>query len=122
MAQDRIQLEGMVFHGFHGVNPAERETGQPFVVDLDVHTDLRPAGLSDDLQDTVSYSALYSLVKQVLEGPPRDLLESVAENIARRVLDEYDVDAVRVRVKKPEAPIKGAILAGAAVEIFRERV
>ena len=121
MGQDRILLEGMVFYGFHGVNLAERETGQRFLVDLDVTRDLRPAGLSDDIEDTVSYAHLYRLVKEVVEGPPRNLLETLAETIAQRVLDEHDVEAVRVRVKKPEAPIKGSVLAGAGVEVFREK-
>jgi dihydroneopterin aldolase len=121
LAHDKIQLEGMVFYGYHGVNPAEREAGQRFVVDLEVQRDLRAAGLSDDPADTVSYSDLYRLVKEVVEGPGRNLLEHVAETIARRVLDECQVDAVRVKVKKPEAPIKGSILRHAAVEIVRER-
>ena len=121
MGQDMILLEGMVFYGFHGVNLAERETGQRFLVDLDVTRDLRPAGLSDDIEDTVSYAHLYRLVKEVVEGPPRNLLETLAETIAQRVLDEHDVEAVRVRVKKPEAPIKGSVLAGAGVEVFREK-
>lgn len=121
MAPDAIQLEGMVFFGFHGVNPAEKDAGQRFVVDLEVHRDLRAAGLSDDLADTVSYAHLYRLVKEIVEGPGSNLLERVAETIAQRVLDEYQVDAVRVRVKKPEAPIKGSDLRHAAVEIFRER-
>ena len=118
---DKIQLEGMVFYGFHGVDPAEQQVGQRFVVDLEVERDLRPAGLSDDLADTVSYSDLYRLVKDVLEGPSRRLLENLAETVAQRVLDEYEVDAVRVSVKKPEVPIKGSVLAHAAVEILRER-
>ena len=52
-AEDRILLEGMVFHGRHGTLPAERELGQPFVVDLELRLNLRPAGLSDDLEQTV---------------------------------------------------------------------
>ena len=111
----------MVFYGFHGVNPAEQELGQRFVVDLEVQRDLRPAGLSDDPGDTLSYVHLYRLVKEVAEGPSRRLLESLAETISQRVLDEFDVDAVKVRVRKPEAPIKGSILAYAGVEVYRRR-
>ena len=121
MVPDRIQLEGMVFYGFHGASPAEQELGQRFVVDVEVHRDLRAAGLSDDLRDTTSYSHLYRLVKEVLEGPPRNLLESVAETIAQRVLEAFEVDAVRVKVKKPEVAIKGSILKHASVEVFRQR-
>ncbi len=121
MTRDSIQLKGMVFYGYHGANPEEQKLGQRFVVDLEVRRDLRPAGLSDNLDDTVSYAALYRVVKEVVEGPSRNLLESVAETIAQRVLDGYDVDAVRVKVMKPEAPIKGSVLQHAAVEVFRER-
>jgi dihydroneopterin aldolase len=121
VAPDKIQLEGMVFYAFHGVGPAEREVGQRFVVDLEVERDLRPAGLSDDLRDTVSYSQLYRLVKDILEGPSRKLLENLAETIANRVLSEFQIDAVRVKVKKPEAPVKGSILAHASVEVFRKK-
>ena len=121
MESDRIHLEGMVFYGFHGVSPAEQEVGQRFVVDLEARRDLRAAGLSDDLRDTVSYSHLYREVKQVVEGSSRKLLESLAEAIAKRILDEFDVESVRIMVKKPEAPIKGSVLSYAGVEVFRER-
>ena len=118
---DRVLLKGMVFYGHHGVRPQEKDLGQPFVVDLEAELDLGVAGRSDNLDDTVSYTLLYRLVKEIVEGPGSNLLERVAETIAQRVLDEYQVDAVRVRVKKPEAPIKGSDLRHAAVEIFRER-
>jgi dihydroneopterin aldolase len=121
VARDKIMLRGMMFYGFHGASSAEQEVGQRFVVDLDVYCDLREPGATDDLADTISYSKLFRLAKQVLEGTRRKLLEKVAETIAQRVLDEYPVDAVRVKVMKPEVPIKGSILAHAAVEIFRER-
>lgn len=121
MARDKIMLRGMVFYGFHGASSAEQEVGQRFVVDLDVYCDLREPGTTDDLADTISYSKLFRLAKQVLEGTRRTLLEKVAETIAQRVLNEYPVDAIRVKVMKPEVPIKGSILSHAAVEIFRER-
>ena len=118
---DKIQLEGMIFYGHHGASPAEQEVGQRFVVDLEAHRDLSAAGRSDELGDTVSYSEVFRLVKEIVEGPRRKLLENLAETIAERVLQGFDVDAVRVRIKKPEVPMKGSILAHAAVEILRSR-
>jgi 7,8-dihydroneopterin aldolase/epimerase/oxygenase len=53
IVEDRILLESMIFYGNHGTLPAERELGQPFVVDVELHLDLQPAGLSDDLAQTV---------------------------------------------------------------------
>ena len=120
MPQDKIELKGMTFYGFHGVNPAEKELGQRFVVDLDIFTDLTKAGRTDDLGDTVDYSEVYRGIRDIVEGPSHNLLESVAAAIAERVLAAHDVEAVRVRLRKPEVPMKGSVLTHAAVEIYRE--
>ncbi len=118
---DRIILEGMEFYGFHGANPEERALGQPYVVDLAVELDLRRPGGSDRLEDTVSYSHLYRTVKLVMEGESKNLLEATAQTIADRVLTEFPVKGVRVRVKKPRPPIRGSVIDNAAVEIYRCR-
>ena len=118
--RDKIELRGMTFYGFHGVNPAEKELGQRFIVDLDIFTDLAEAGRTDDLADTVDYSEIYQGIRDVVEGPSRNLLESVAAAIAERALAHHGVEAVTVRLRKPEVPMKGSILTHAAVEIYRE--
>ncbi len=121
-AHDRIILEGMVFHGRHGTLPAERELGQPFVVDVELRLDLRPAGISDDLTKTVDYGEVHRLAKQVVEGEPAGLTETVAERIADATLEEHPlVEAVRVKVKKPHVRLDDTVLAGSAVEIQRRR-
>ena len=117
---DKIILKGMAFYGFHGMNPAEQELGQRFIVDLTATLDLSKAGMSDTLEDTVSYTRLYQTVRDVMEGPSRKLLENAAETIARRLLDEQNVTAVRIRIKKPEVPMRGSVLDYAAVEIVRK--
>ena len=116
---DRIVLEGMQFYGFHGVNAEEKSLGQPYVVDLAVEMDLSIPGKSDRLEDTVSYTHLYRSVRKVIEGESRNLLEAAAENVAIRILDEFPVKAVQVRVKKPRPPIKGSFVENAVVEIYR---
>ena len=121
LAEDRIVLKGMQFYGFHGVNPEERVMGQPYLVDLVAELDLSQAGRTDRLADTVSYTHLYRQVKEVLEGQPLDLLESLAQAVADRVLEEGQVAAVEVIVKKPHPPIKGSVIDYAAVEIRRAR-
>jgi|TARA_B100001013_G_scaffold337743_1_gene258123 dihydroneopterin aldolase len=118
---DRIVLEGMQFYGFHGVNAEEKSLGQPYVVDLAVEMDLSIPGKSDRLEDTVSYTHLYRSVRKVIEGESRNLLEAAAENVAIRILDEFPVKAVQVRVKKPRPPIKGSFVENAVVEIYRVR-
>jgi dihydroneopterin aldolase len=122
MTEDRIELRGMRFYGHHGTLPAERELGQPFVVDVELWCDLRAAGLADDLAQTVDYNAVYRQVRAVVEGPSLGLTEAVAERIAGAILAEHGrVEAVRVRVAKPQVRLDGGVLAGSAVAIVRYR-
>jgi dihydroneopterin aldolase len=119
---DSIVLEGMVFHGRHGTLPAERELGQSFVVSVELRLDLRPAGRSDDLSQTVDYGQVHQRAKEIVEGPPVNLTETVAERIAAAVVEEFPaVEAVRVRVAKPHVRLGGTVLAASAVEILRRR-
>ena len=121
-AEDRILLEGMVFHGRHGTLPAERELGQPFVVDVELRLDLRPAGLSDELAQTVDYGQVHRRAREIAEGEPVNLTETVAERIAAAVLEDHpSVNAVRVKVAKPHVRLDGTVLAGSAVEVLRRR-
>ena len=121
-AEDRILLEGMVLHGRHGTLPAERELGQPFVVDVELRLDLRPAGLSDDLAQTVDYGEVHRRAREIVEGEPVSLTETVAERIATAVLQDHpSAEAVRVKVTKPHVRLDDTVLAGSAVEILRRR-
>ena len=111
----------MVFYGYHGANPSEQSLGQRFVVDLEAEYDLRAAGTADALISTVNYSHLFRVVQGVIEGPSVKLLEALAERIAADILGRFPVQAVMVRVKKPEVPIKASIMEYAAVQIYRRR-
>lgn len=118
MTGDRILLTGMAFWGRHGVLPEEREQGQPFLVDVELGADLAAAGRADDLALTVDYRRVYAVVREVVEGPPLRLLEAVADETARRLLELSGVRTVTVRVRKPQARLDGPLEA-AAVEVRR---
>ncbi len=118
---DRITLDGMVFYGYHGVHPPERLLGQRFEADLAVWLDLAPAGATDDVTRTVNYSHLFAVAREVVEGAPANLIETVATRLAERILAEFPVGAVRVRLRKPWAPIRGAQTGVAGIEITRYR-
>jgi dihydroneopterin aldolase len=120
-ADDRILLTGLTFYGYHGANPEERAQGQRFVVDVWLRLDLQPAGQSDDLSQTVNYSQVYRVIHDVVEGPPCNLIEAVAERIAMAILGQTAARSVGVRVSKPWAPIKGMVTGEVAVEIERCR-
>ena len=119
---DEILLEGMRFYAYHGVNPEERALGQRFMVDVVLAVGLRRPGQSDDLADTVSYSAVYKVVRGIVEGEPRNLIEAVAEEIAAAILTGFPLVArVTVTVRKPEVPMKGSLLDAAGVRITRSQ-
>lgn len=118
---DLVRLQGMTFSAAHGASPGEWTRERRFVVDLEVEADLRRAGATDDLADTVNYSTLHGVVRDVMKGPPVNLLETLADRIAQRVLRDFPVQAVRVRVAKPGVPIDEGGQAMASVEVRRER-
>ena len=120
---DRIVLTNMVFEGRHGVTDAERAAAQQFEVDVEIHLDLRPAGLADDLSRTVDYAEVFEIARSAVEGPSRRLIETLAESIAAAVLERSAAAGaieVVVRVRKPGAPLPGP-LDHAVVEITRRR-
>lgn len=115
---DRIRLTGLRAFGHHGVFDHERTDGQEFLVDLEVPGDLSTAGRGDVLADTVDYGVLAEEVVAVITGQPFDLIESVAEEIARRCLAQCS--EITVTVHKPQAPIPHAF-ADVSVSVTRTR-
>lgn len=106
---DYIHLNEMAFYGYHGVLQEETRLGQRFRVTVSLATNLKEAGETDDLSKTVNYAEVYELCKGIVEGPPVKLIETVAENIAQRILFNYgdQVAGVRVQLIKPDPPIAG---------------
>ena len=115
---DRIRLTGLRVRGHHGVLPAERRDGQDFVVDVALSLDLRAAGGSDDLAETVDYGALAQALAEVVEGEPLDLLEALAGRLAEVCLSDRRVGSVEVTVHKPAAPL-GRAFSDVSVTVVR---
>ena len=102
---DRITLTGLRVRGHHGVFEHERRDGQDFLVDITVWIDLDRAAASDDLADTLHYGELAERAAAIVGGPPRNLIEAVAGEIAADVMRDERVHAVEVTLHKPSAPI-----------------
>jgi 7,8-dihydroneopterin aldolase/epimerase/oxygenase len=102
---DRIELRGLTVRGRHGVYDHERAEGQDFVVDIIVWIDLVDAAASDDLAATYDYGVLARRAADIVAGPARNLIETVAGEIADDVMNDARVYAVEVTVHKPRAPI-----------------
>jgi dihydroneopterin aldolase len=115
---DRIELTGLRALGVHGVLPEEQVRAQPFEVDLSVEADLRAAGHTDDLADTLDYGTLCDTVAKVVTGEHFALLERLAERIAEVVLGDGRVTSVTVTVRKLRPPVP-VDLATAGVTITR---
>lgn len=106
MRSDRIRLTGIAAVGHHGVLAHETRDGQPFRVDAELQVDLRAAGRSDELADTVDYSAVAERIEALIAGEPLALIETLAHRLAGAVLAvDRRIARVEITVHKPEAPL-----------------
>jgi 7,8-dihydroneopterin aldolase/epimerase/oxygenase len=118
---DRIELRSLRLTALVGVLPHERSQPQPVEVDLDAVCDLRPAGSSDDLDDTVDYGELCRRIEEVVTAGHVALLETLAERIAASVLDaDPRIESAEVAVRKLRPPVPQQ-LATSGVRVTRSR-
>lgn len=105
---DKILLHNLGFYGYHGVLKEESILGQKFFIDIELYLDTKEAGLTDDMNKSVSYADVYEVVKDITENRRFNLIETLAENISKEILEKFElIKEVMVRIKKPEAPVKG---------------
>jgi dihydroneopterin aldolase len=118
---DSVFVNGLVLHAYHGVMPHEGKVGQSFVIDLVLDIDLTDAAKSDKLADTVSYDAVVNVVDRAFTGKRYRLVEAAAGAVADAVLQNFSrVQAVRITVRKPHAPL-AAVFADVGVTVIRTR-
>jgi dihydroneopterin aldolase/2-amino-4-hydroxy-6-hydroxymethyldihydropteridine diphosphokinase len=116
---DKMYIKDLEVYAHHGVFKAEKTLGQRFLISIELFLCLREAGSTDDLSKTVHYGELCHLVEDEFKKESYDLIEKATEKIAEFILLKYDlVQRVKVKVKKPWAPI-GRPLEYAAVELDR---
>lgn len=117
---DVIELRRLVASGFCGALPEEQARPQPIEVDLDIFAELERPGDSDDLEDTVDYGGVCSIVERVITTERFALLEALARRLAEVVLSDDRVTGVTVAVRKLRPPV-AQHLATAGVRIARFR-
>ena len=115
---DKIIIHSLEVQGIIGVYEWERSTPQVVCITIELSADLRPAGTSDDVAQSIDYASLADQVRQHASSAARLTIEALAEDISQLCLQNRRVQDVRVRVEKPGA-IQGAQYA--AVEIVRSR-
>ena len=103
---DCIRIINLKIPARHGVYDFEKEKDGLFELDVELFLDLRNAGKSDDLSKTLNYDEAVGIIKDVFNSKDRNLIESVAEDIARELLSKYLISKVIIRIRKPHAPIK----------------
>ena len=116
----RVKLINMVFYGYHGVVEQEKVLGGKYEVDVEFEFDMTSAIKTDHLRDTISYEEIYQLVQDVVTNSKFHLIEALAGKLLRVIFNTYPVDLVLVRIRKPNAPVKG-VLDTIEVEISRTR-
>jgi D-erythro-7,8-dihydroneopterin triphosphate epimerase len=103
MTEDEIFIRELKFRCIIGVNEEERRTVQEAVANVVLHTDLRRAGRTDDLANTIDYKALKRSILEMAERSQFHLVEALAQSIADICLKESRVHRVTVTVEKPTA-------------------
>lgn len=120
-SNDTIRLKNAVFYAYHGVLTDEQNLGGKFEVDVDLMCDLSRGSSTDHLKDTIDYVRVYEAIRGAVMGKKYMLLEALGGAIARQILKEFrKVREVKVRVRKPGAPIKG-VIDSVEVEVTRRR-
>lgn len=117
---DKVTLKNMVFYGYHGVAEQEKILGGKFEVDLELEFDMTTAMRTDRLKDTINYEELYRIVAEVVTKSKCLLIETLSGNILQAVFQHFHPESACIRVRKPNAPIKG-VLDNVEVEIRRTR-
>ncbi len=116
---DCIKIRNLEVFGHHGVYKEENRLGQKFVVCAELYVDIRPAGLSDDIKQSVNYGDICNFINDFMRENTYYLIEAVAEDMAKAILLNFDrITGLKLTVKKPWAPI-GLPLEEVSVQIER---
>jgi 7,8-dihydroneopterin aldolase/epimerase/oxygenase len=117
---DQIFVEGIKFHGFHGLTKLERQVGVRLSVDVTLELDLEKSGRSDRMADTLDYALVHRKVIEVSRGKSYKLLEAFARKLLDEFLQSFPVERVTVRVRK-ETPVLEGIVDAVGVQMSRGR-
>lgn len=117
---DLIEVRGLRVKGRIGVTADERAMEQPLVMSIAARLDTRAASATDDLTATLDYEEVVRQVSKICSSEEYQLIETLADRIARAVLEHPYVADVWVRIAKPKAPLVEEV-DEVAVEITRSR-
>ncbi len=117
---DRIFIEGIKFHGYHGLTRMERQVGVRLSVDVSLELDLYAAGRSDNVRQALDYRKVHRRVVDIGRASSHKLLESYAVTLLDALFEEFAVERICVCVRK-ETPVLDGIVDSVGVELSRNR-
>ena len=116
MANYQVSIEDIRIFAFHGLYPEERILGNWYTLDVIVESETQP-NFSDDIANTIDYSQIFAICKQVMANPV-DLLETVAEKIAQKIRNEFSEEvSILVQISKENPPM--GVSAGKSTVLYR---
>lgn len=119
MARDKIIIKDLLIQGIIGINPEERIQKQDILVNVCMYTDITQAGLTEDLSFSLNYASVADRIVQRIESGQDLLVEKLALDLARIILQEFGAERVLVRVEKPTA-VQAAKAVGVEIERSRQ--
>lgn len=117
---DKVRILNLKIPARHGVYEFEKDKDSLFELDVEMQTDLSNAGQTDDLKDTINYDEAVSLITDLFTEKDYHLIEAVGETICKKLLNQFPIQKVVLRIRKPHAPIM-ANLGTVEVELIREK-
>jgi D-erythro-7,8-dihydroneopterin triphosphate epimerase len=115
---DRIHIRDLALRCVIGVYDDERREKQDIIINITLYADLRKACASDRVEDTIDYKVLKKKIIALVEQSSCQLIENLAEQIARVCMADPRVARVSVCVDKPAAL---RFARSVAVEVVRDR-
>ena len=115
---DKIRLNNVQIYAYHGLFHEEKQLGQKFQIDVEISSNLKIACNTDNIDDTINYKDVYDIITSCFSNYKKNLIESLAEDMARQILDINGVVDTTIIIRKPSVPIDG-ICDSVEIEIFR---
>lgn len=112
---DKIILTGLRIDAVIGIWDWEKRNPQTISIDLEMQTDTKKVSQSDSIEDVLDYKAVSKRVKQFIQASQFNLIETLAENVAKIILEEFDVQWLKLRISKPFA-IRDSRNVGVSIE------
>ena len=109
MQYDTLIIKNMTFYAFHGDDIKERELGQRYEVDVELKFDMVKAVKEDDIKYTINYKKVYKLIERIIIGRRFNLIETLAGIIADECLNNFDIEEIKVYVRKLKPPVEGIL-------------